>query len=346
MYTIGKSMNITLHTSFNTVSKLSLKKNLSCVHNNLKNNKISNQLSALAMQNIMFVNKPSFKGKIDSYSFEEYNKARLAAGINTINDLEENIIEENLLGTGANSSVYSFSNKALNKWAIKVDKIPFTTASNTLFEKVDDEFEGANLGQEIAKAGTRYRILKKIEGNTHSIKDWSYKINGNIPISETEALQFVSSLYEIANFPQSTFDDYANQLKILSDKGYKQDSINPNNILVNSKEQKLHIIDSFKADNEAHVNSRLDLINVLLDFSFFDKFYNQLDETGKSELIKSAKLIISKCTIASKKANLPQDEKTYLKYLEEVDKWFGIHLVEKGGDYRTRYARMKQIIQT
>ena len=186
--------------------------------------------------------------------------------------------------------------------------------------------------------------MKKIEGNVHSIKDWSYKINGNIPVSKAEALQFVSSLYEIANFPQSSFDDYANQLKLLGENGYKQDSINPNNILVNSKQQKLHIIDTFKADNEAHVNSRLDLINVLLDFSFFDKFYEKLDKTGKEELLKSAQTIINKCNIASQKAGLPQDEKTYLTYLTEVDKWFGIHLVDKGGDYRTRYARMKELL--
>lgn len=329
-------------------SNVPLNKGLNFVCNdfsNNQNNKITNQLSAIAAQNHILIGKTSFKGTVDNYSFEEFNKARIKAGINTISDLEENIKEENLLGTGANSCVYSFNDKNLGKWAIKADKTPFEASSKLLFRKTNDEFEGINVGQEIAKSGDRYRILKKIEGNTHSLKDWSYKINGNIPISATESLQFVSSLYEIASFPQSTFDDYANQLKLLSDKGYKQDSINPNNILVNSKQQKLHIIDSFKADNESHVNSRLDLINVLLDFSFFDQIYNQLDETGKAELLKSAQTIINKCNIASKKANLPQDEKTYLKYLEEVDKWFGVHLVEKGGDYRYRYTQMKEIIQ-
>lgn len=348
MYKNGRIMKIAQITPISIKPKLPLTKGVSSVCNNFssnQNDKITNQLSAIATQNHMLIGKTSFKGTIDNYSFEEFNKARIKAGINTISDLEENIKEENLLGTGANSCVYSFNDKSLSKWAIKVDKTPFEPTSKSLFNKTDDEFEGINAGQEIAQSGDRYRILKKIEGNTHSIKDWSYKINGNIPISQTEALQFVSSLYEIANFPQSTFDDYANQLKILGDKGYKQDSINPNNILVNSQQQKLHIIDTFKADNEAHVNSRLDLINVLLDFSFFDQFYNQLDETGKTELLKSAQTIIEKCNIASKKANLPQDEATYLQYLKEVDKWFGIHLVEKGGDYRTRYERMKELIQ-
>ena len=302
------------------------------------------ELANISNLNISNINFASFKGKMDSYSFEEFNKARLSAGIHTIENLEANIKEENILGTGANSTVYSFNNPKLDKWALKVDKTPFKIKSKALFEKTPDSFEGVNMGQEIAKAGDRYRILKKIQGNVHSIKDWSYKINGNIPISQTEALQFVSSLYEIANFPQSTFDNYAMQLKLLSAKGFKQDSINPNNILVDSKNQKLHIIDFFKADNETHVNSRIDLINVLLDFSFFNKFYEKLDKTGKEELIKSAQTIINKCNIASKKAGLPQDEQTYLTYLTEVDKWFGIHLVEKGGDYRTRYLRMKELL--
>lgn len=302
------------------------------------------ELSNIATQNILNIHFTSFKGHTDNASFEDFNKARLNAGIRTIEDLEENITEENLLGTGANSTVYSFNDPTLDKWAIKVDKTPFKKESKTLFSKTTDVFEGANMGQEIAKAGNRYRILKKIEGRVHSIKDWSYKINGNIPISKSEALQFVSAIYEIANFPQSTFDDYAMQLKLLGEKGFKQDSINPNNILVDSKKQKLHIIDFFKADNETHVNSRIDLINVLLDFSFFNKFYEKLDSIGKEELLKSAQIIIKKCNIASKKVELPQDEQTYLTYLTEVDKWFGIHLVEKGGDYRTRYNRMKELL--
>lgn len=341
-------MKITQTTPIYIKSNFPLNKGNCSVCNNFSNNhndKIANQLSAIAIQNHMLISETSFKGIIDNYSFEKFNKARIKAGINTISDLEENIREENLLGTGANSCVYSFNDKRLSKWALKVDKIPFKPSSKSLFSKTDDEFKKINIGQEIAKSGDRYRILKKIEGKTHSIKDWSYKVDYDIPISQTEAHQFASSLYEIANFPQSTFDDYANQLKLLGEKGYKQDSINPNNIIVNSKQKKLHIIDSFKAVNEAHVNSRVDLINVLLDFSLFDKFYNQLDETGKAELLKSAQTIINKCNIASKKANLPQDEATYLKYLEEVDRWFGIYLVDKGGDYRTRYARMKEIIQ-
>ena len=308
------------------------------------NNKILNSLNSYAAQNIAHIKLTSFKGKTDEESFEEFNKARIKAGIYSIEDLKKNIRATNILGAGANSIVYSFNDKELSKWAIKVDKHPFYKPTQTLFEKSDDEFYGVNMGQEIAKAGDRYRILKKIDGKVHSLTNWSHKINSNIPISEAEALQFASSLYEIANFPQSTFDDYAQQLKLLGEKGYKQDSINPNNILIDSKKQKLHIIDSFRAVNETHVNSRIDLINVLLDFSFFDKFYEKLDKTGKEMLLKSAETIIEKCNIASSKNEIPQDEETYLKYLTEVDKWFGFYLVDKGGDYRTRYERMKKLL--
>ena len=335
-----------ISNNFVTLNSAKISTNKKFNNTNLKfcSNEILKELSNIATLNACCAGITSFKGHTDNSSFEEFNKARLSAGIYSIADLEENITEENILGTGANSTVYSFNNPKLDKWALKVDKIPFKTNSNSVFTKTPDNFEGVNMGQEIATAGNKYRILKRIQGNVHSIKDWSYKINGNIPVTELEALQFVSSLYEIANFPQSTFDDYAMQLKLLGEKGFKQDSINPNNILVDSKNQKLHIIDFFKADNEAHVNSRIDLINVLLDFSFFDKFYEKLDKTGKEELIKSAETIINKCNIASKKAGLPQDEKIYLTYLTEVDKWFGIHLVEKGGDYRTRYDRMKKLL--
>lgn len=290
------------------------------------------------LSNISFLGNNS-----DPLSFEKFNHLRKEAQINSIFDLSKNFIQENFLGSGANSSVYKFSDDRLSSFAIKVDHTPFEK-DDKFISKTIDEFYGMNFGQEIAKIGDRFRILKRINGTPHSISDWSNKINTNSPISKEESYSFLSSINLISKFPQNSFDDYAKQLKTLSDKGYKQDSINPNNILVDFDNQKLHIIDFFKADNEAHTNSRIDLINVLLDFSFFDKFYANLDDESKIELLNSSKEIVEKCNIASRKMGIIQDEETYLKYLTEVDKWFGIHLKHKGGDYRDRYDRLKNIL--
>ena len=62
--------------------------------------------------------------------------------------------------------------------------------------------------------------------------------------------------------PQTTFDQLAKDVKVLSDKGYKLDSINPNNLLVDEDKQQIHIIDYFKVkSSEQHLyqNSCFDL---------------------------------------------------------------------------------------
>ena len=280
----------------------------------------------------------------DSLSFDNFNQCRKIANICSISELTKNISPDNFLGAGANSLVYSFSDPVLSKWALKVDKEPFSNEKGFVIRKSRDDFYGMNMGQEIARIGDRYRILKKIEGVPHSLLDWSPKINVGEKPSYIESVEFLNSIKKISDFPQSSFDDYAKQLKLLTEKGYKQDSINPNNIIVDYDEKKLHIIDSYKVPHPSHANSRVDLINVLLDFAFFSQFHEALSDEEKDELVNASKIIILKSNLASKKMGIDQDEKTYLTYLTDVDKWFGPAIKDTGGDYRDRYAKLKEIL--
>ena len=286
-----------------------------------------------------------FGKKDDRYSYNNFIEAAKRCGINSLQDLKSNVRIENLIGAGANSKVYKFDNPKLNRWVLKEDIYPFIKPAEGLFEAVKDDFEGRNLGQEIAKSGRKYRILKKVEGTTHSIENWSKRIDNGSFVDRKDSLEFIDSLNKIQNFPQSSFDDYAQDLRIIGEKGYKQDSINPNNILIDYKKKKIQIIDFFKVADPSHVDSRYDLSSVLLDFSLFSQFYDNLDENEQKQMVKYANNIINKCAIASKKAGIRQDEHTFLNFLANVDKWFGAPLIDKGGDYRTRYAKMKAILE-
>jgi len=309
---------------------------------NLNKAKLNYDLNALAFNNRSLIN---FKGlNKDSLSFENFDTARIEAGINSIEDLEKNIKKENKLGEGLNSRVYSFDDPKLSNWAIKVDKDEFDNDSKKLFKPVEDEFKGQNFGQEIALAGTKYRILKKIDGEVHSIDNWSNCVNNDSKVDLKDAQKFQHQLNKLAKLPQKTFDDYAKKLEYLEDHGWKQDSINPNNILIDYNKEEIYIIDSFKATNSNHTNSRLDLINVLLDFTLFNNFYNELDEKGKEDLLNSARQIITKCNAGVEKTNLSKKDSTYINYITEVDKWFGCALIHKGGDYRTRFNNLKNLL--
>ncbi len=339
--------------SFNNLanSTISFKSNpikKKAVASNTEGKKLDQQLSLLALNNRNYLNIISFKGagaKNDDLSFDNFDKMRKLASIETLDDLASNIKEENALGEGLNSRVYSFDDPRLSRWALKVDKNEFNNDSDELFTPTYDEFAGKNMGQEIAVAGNQYRILKKIDAEVHSIDNWSDHVNNDSKVTTAEAKEFLSQLKKVSDLPQETFDSYASRLELLQEKGYKQDSINPNNLLIDYKNQEIYIIDFYKADSPVHTNSRLDLINPLLDFSLFNNFYDKLDESERRDLIDSAREVIAKCNMAAKKTDLALDEKTYIDYITEVDKWFGCHLIHKGGDYRSRYNNLKALLE-
>lgn len=121
-------------------------------------------------------------------------------------------------------------------------------------------------------------------------------------------------------------------------------SINPNNLLVDYDKKQIHIIDSFKKASPLHINTRYDLTSTLLDFSLYEKFYEQLEASEKDELVNSAEIIKTKCKKAANKFNIKEDETAYINYLSNVDKYFGFYLLDKGRDYRSRYYSMKNIL--
>ena len=302
-----------------------------------------NKNNTLQSKKISF--KPNFRGIIiDSFSFDEFQKAAIKCGIISLKNLIKNIKPENVIGSGANSTVYKFDSKLLNNWVLKEDKKIFTVPCKKLFEQTEDVLYGFNMGQEIAKSGSKYRILKRIEGIAHSVPNWSQKISSGSIVNYSESLNFLNSLKKLQNFPQEAFNNYALELKKLEDKGFKQDSINPNNILIDYDKQIIHIIDFFKACDPSHINSSQDLICVLLDFSLFKNFYEQLSLNERKLIIGYSKNIIKKCNIAALNAGLKQDEQIYLNFLSNVDKWFGFKLINNGGNYRSRYDSMKKIL--
>lgn len=302
-----------------------------------KNTVLQDQLHFMGINNkVSALNKKSE----DPYSFENFEKARKDAGIYSQEDLEKEIKPENLLGKGSHSKVYKFSDPKLDKWVIKVEQDCMLRLANT----EQNEFKGINVGQEITNSWKIFSILKKIEGEPHSVKNWSDRAaEHDFTVTKSEAKDFLSSLEKIADFPQSTFDDYAKQLKILSDKGFKMDSINPNNLLIDYDNKKISIIDFFRASDDSIKNSGLDLINSLLDFSCFKSYNRTLHNDGHNSLFQACKQIIDKCNKAAQKNDIPLDTQYYTKYLEWVDYMYDIeHYYEKS--HMGRYDYISNVL--
>lgn len=256
--------------------------------------------------------------------------------------LKKSIDSKNLLGEGLNSKVYSII--GIQDYVVKIYKKKFLGVNSILNKifTVEDDFEGRNMGQVIGKINDGIFILKKQNGQEHSVKFWSDYCADKLNVTEKDAHNFLKDIKKIAKMPGETYEDYADKIQYLASKGYKTDSINPNNLLIDYEKNEINIIDFFKASEPAHKDSVYDMFCPLLDFSLYKKFHGLLNEEEKKEFVDSSKVIINKCFIAAKKKELPTDENTYINYITEVDKWFGCHL--PGGDYRYRYKNLKEIL--
>ena len=274
-------------------------------------------------------------------SFDDFMAALKKADIKEPKALVNDCIDENIIGSGQNSVVYKFSNPLLDNWAMKVIKkdSDLLESFEQPISKISDDFDGVNMGQAIAEIGERVQILKKIPGKSHSIGNWSTRRAEGTPITAEDAGKFLSDVKQISLFPQKSFDSYAGRLKIIDDKGYKADSFNPNNYMINYAKKEIFIVDAYKYNVDAHLNTKYDLLCPLVDYPNFEKFYNVMNDVQKAEYIDATKRIAEKCSIAAQKHKIHSDEEVFTAFIKRIDDR------EANGDMYTRsYAAMKRIL--
>ncbi len=315
----------------------------------IKNDKTNYLWASLACLSVLgaaiYVVKTKNKNVFKQFNEAFYNFSALTGRLNEANvktqqDFLKNCIEPNLIGKGQNSKVYRFNNKLLDNWVIKVDvNYNYEDNLSSALTQIPDEFYGYNMGQPIAKIGDNIQILKKIEAKPHSIKNWSEHRRQGLPIEQQDAKAFLKDVKDIAKFPQEAFDEYARKLKLLDDKGYKADSFNPNNYMIDLKNKNLFIIDAYKYAPDEHINSKYDLICPLIDFPNFERFYDVMNSAEKQDYLTATKVLTKKCTIAAQKAGLKTTEDVFLDFIGRVDS-----REQNGQLYTNSYNAMKKIL--
>lgn len=314
-------------TQVKTVKNASVEKEI--VEKGAKTINLLTGLACLAIMGAVLVTSkkvpPMVEGGVSeskSFSFQEFSRLIKELKITEPKDFYANCIEQNLIGTGANSKVYKFSDSRLKNWVIKVNTKHGGIENNiaTSIQEIADEFIGVNMGQEIAKLGENVTILKRINGKPHSIENWSAHRSQSREITKEMTATFVDDVKKISDFSQETFDSYAKKLKLLDDKGYKADSFNPNNYLIDYNQREIHIIDAYKYDVDAHLNTKYDLICPLFDYPNFEKYYQIMDDLQKKEILSSIRKINEKCTIASEKVGVSSSEETFREFISRIDR--------------------------
>jgi len=231
--------------------------------------------------------------------------------------------DNNLRGIGANSKVYNIP--YLSDYVLKVlnKKDP-----NGIDIK---EFPSdVNLGQPVWQSDKNPRliILKKVEGQEHSIPSWSRtmwapEIQKPLNVTKEQSEIYFNSVEKLANMPQEAFDELCNKVRILDEKDYKVDSINPNNLIVDENE--IHIIDYFKVkpwEKDIYQNSSYDLIAIMLDFTLLPEYFEKMSQEQQESFLKNAKIIFDKVQKGAEFAGFSNDIEIYKTFIKEVSKWF------------------------
>jgi hypothetical protein len=286
--------------------------------------------------------------------FHDFAKQLRRSGQTLEEAIRTSVKEANLLGEGQNSRVYSLS--GIEDYVVKVDKVkikignekkrvimPVDNLVLTKISSVEDVFEGANMGQPIGQVADIVSVLRKQKGSEHSIKNWSYFDHHQTEITPEHAQAFLHSIEKIAQMPERTYLKFAQSIELLTQKGYKMDSINPNNLLIDHDNKEINIIDFFKkpqGKEENYENSRVDMTNSVLDFYLFNKFHSLLDEPQQKRLVSAAGKVAKKCHTAAAQTSMRQDEQTYLTFLNKVDKYFPM----PDYDFREGYSRLKGLV--
>ena len=257
-----------------------------------------------------------------------------------------------MLGEGANSKVYKLP--FLDDYVLKV-----LNKEDPNGIKINEFPPEVNLGQPIWQnpKNPRLLILKKISGQEHSIPSWSKTIYNPEtqfpePVTKAQAKLFYSQLTQISKMPQTSFDQLAKDVKVLDEKGYKLDSINPNNLMVDTDKEEIHIIDYFKTpenEKEKYQNCAMDLTAVTADFTLFPEYYDKLNSKEQAELMESLLTINKKIHKGCEKAGLSCDENKFRTYIRTTSRWFTAHSVanqETGGIYFRYYdVRMEDFLK-
>ncbi len=258
--------------------------------------------------------------------------------------------EQTPIGEGANSKVYAIPNN--DEYVLKIlkhgdpNKIPVGLFPDNI-----------NVGQPVwISPISNAMILKKLPGVEHSIPNWSKTIlnetiNPPMPehITKEQAEIYFSKTDKIASMSDKAFDKLAEKVKLISDKGYKLDPINANNLMVGDDE--INVIDFWKVNDwEKHLyqNSALDMTAVILDFVLFPEYYDKLDEDKKQKLIKNVEIIKDKVNKSSEKVGIDTKEDKFKTYIRTTSRWFTAHSIFENDKPYFRYydVRMEDFLKT
>lgn len=234
------------------------------------------------------------------------------------------IDKTNLLGQGREKDVYKIDKLPDYVLCVKRDEYKFGEPVKPFYQcfqsnKITDSDEPIMMN-----AQGMY-IKKYTGGKSHSLPNWYNVFHEIEPLTYNDVNLFISQLEELSSFPAKSYVNLAKELQKLSEKNVRIDTINPNNILIDSDLKTINLIDITSVDNKVPnginrpINSLSDMEALLLDSMMFIRYYDMATGEDKIKLNGLAKEIMKKCEVAEKVTNLGNSTYNTKMYAESID---------------------------
>lgn len=274
----------------------------------------------------------TFNGQQQDDFWRSYNKTKRNI---PLSDTVSSSINNNslLIGEGRNKKVYAI--EGVKEYVIRIFKKYFNQ-TDLKNEFTEPENSHINTIDEVALCiPDKIDIVKRKDGIGIGVENYFERIQANefppmqrVYVTRQETLKSLDTYEKLKDFPLKAYEEAYLKIKDISKKpGWQLDVICPNNILVDTKAQKINIIDPLGPENNDLVQGKnMDLSTyhgcdslypVMCDVVLHKEHLNNLTEKEKLKWKKAVSIIISKCITAGQnigyKRNIAQLGTIYAK---------------------------------
>jgi len=218
----------------------------------------------------------SFSGKAKvpvNLCYEDFISKFSKLGCNEKTFIMHSLANEKKLGVGSESEVHA---TPLENYVIKTSLFGSSIYDDT-FKKVHDDFPEKNFGQAVAKIGD-VEVLKEINGKSL------------IQLGKENMEKYFATLAEL---PQTAYENFVSNIKVLNEKGYRFDP-NPGNVILNEREKSLNIIDPLNYHPKAYMGDCL-----------YPFFYIACNRSTTKEVLENQRKILTKLVPVINRHNVP-----------------------------------------
>lgn len=166
--------------------------------------------------------------------------------------------------------------------------------------------------------------IANCKGWEHGIKRSQLAAQHNIPTKE-DAITFLQQLKTIASLDNIAYTNLANQFRQINESEKFFVDINPNNLTVDVRNNKLSVNNLLDKTQipcfENYTNDANTMITLILDVQMHTKFLEKLSDTQRKEMINASKTIIQKCKNACQQMEISPSKMSVADYFDNRNRF-------------------------